>query len=63
MANFARKLARQNKLSTPEGKEEIELKRTEKQASQTQQTFGLENQKAVGNKPQNQVRQRRAGGA
>lgn len=64
MSSPGRKIARQNRRNTPEGREQIKQEQAEKQASQPQ--LNLKDQKqsfTPGHVPQTQVRQRRSGNA
>jgi len=61
MGNPGRKLARQNKRNSPEGKEQIKQEKAEKAVPLPPQSHMQPNQSAVGHKPQMQIRQRRAG--
>lgn len=63
MANPGRKLARQNKRSTPEGKEALKAEKQEKQSAQPQLNQPGANQTVQGtnNQPTTRVFQRRAG--
>lgn len=63
MSNPARKLARQQKRSTPEGKEQIKQEKAEKKAAQPPQPFLAQNQNATGHQPPTRIRQRRSGNA
>jgi hypothetical protein len=61
MSSLGRKLARQNKRQSPEGKEQIKEEQAKKQAAQPQQNQPLLNQNSVGFQPR--LRQRRSGNA
>ena len=63
MGSLGRKLARQVKRSTPEGKEELKQEKAETQPAQSAQNLALKGQNPTGFKPQMQVRQRRSGNA
>lgn len=63
MASLGRKFARQNKRSTPEGKEEIKQEKAEKQAALPPQNKPLLNQQRAGHQPQVRLHQRRSGNA
>jgi hypothetical protein len=63
MSNPARKLARQQKRSTPEGKEQIKQEKAEKKAAEPQQNSVLPNQSLTSNVPLMRIRQRRSGNA
>lgn len=62
MGNPGRKLARQVKRSTPEGKEELKQQEQEKkQAAPPPSTSPVQNQRATGHQPTTRVFQRRSG--
>ena len=61
MSSLGRKLARQNKRQSPEGKEQIKEEQAKKQAAQPGQDQPQLNQNSTGFKPQ--IRQRRSGSA
>ena len=63
MASLGRKLARQNKRNTPEGKEEIKQEQAEKKAALPPLNSPVSGQNKIGHTPQMQVRQRRSGNA
>ncbi len=61
MGNPGRKLARQVKRSTPEGKEEMKQDQEKKQAALPLNNLPVQNQKAAGHQPTTRMFQRRAG--
>lgn len=61
MGNPGRKLARQVKRSTPEGKEEIKQEQEKKQAALPPSTLPAQNQKVAGHQPTTRMFQRRSG--
>ncbi len=61
MASLGRKLARQSKRSTPEGKEELKLEQEKKQDGQPLLNQPAQNQKAAGHQPTTRMFQRRSG--
>ena len=61
MSSPGRKLARQNKRQSPEGKEQIKEEQAKKQAAQPGQAAPLLNQNSTGFQPR--LRQRRSGSA
>ena len=61
MSSPGRKLARQQKRNTPEGKEQIKQEQAEKKAAEPQKNALLPNQSLTGNVPPMRIRQRRAG--
>jgi hypothetical protein len=61
MSNPARKLARQQKRNSPEGKEQQKQEQAEKKAATPQQNSLLPNRSLVGNIPPMRIRQRRSG--
>ena len=63
MSSPGRKLARQNKRNSPEGKEQIKQEKADKQAAQTPQNQPLSKQSLAGHQPHTHIRQRRAGNA
>ncbi len=63
MGNPGRKMARQLKRTTEEGREQLKQEQTEKQAANPPKAESLHNQTATSHVPQMRVRQRRAGNA
>jgi hypothetical protein len=63
MGSLGRKLARQNKRQSPEGKEEIKQEQANKQAARPVQNGPLLPQSRTDFQPQVRVRQRRSGNA
>jgi len=61
MSNPARKLARQLKRNSPEGKEQQKQEKAEKKAELPQQNTLLPNRSQTGNIPPTRIRQRRSG--
>ncbi len=61
MANLGRKLARQSKRSTPEGKEELKVEQEKKQNALPLQNQPAQNQKVAGHQPTTRMFQRRSG--
>lgn len=61
MSSLGRKIARQNKRNTPEGKEQVKQDQAERKASQPSQPVTSLNQHATGHLPPTRIRQRRAG--
>lgn len=63
MASLGRKIARQTKRTTPEGKEQIKQEKADKQAALPPQNIPVQNQNLNAHQPQTRIRQRRAGNA
>ena len=63
MSNPARKLARQQKRNSPEGKEQQKQEKAEKKAELPQQNTLMPNRTQAGVVPPTRIRQRRVGGA
>ena len=61
MGNPGRKLARQVKRSTPEGREEMKQDQEKKQAALPASTQPVQNQKVAGHQPTTRMFQRRSG--
>lgn len=63
MSSPGRKLARQQKRNSPEGKEEAKQEKAEKKAAEPLKNNLLPNQSLAGNVPPTRIRQRRVGGS
>jgi hypothetical protein len=61
MSSLGRKLARQNKRNTPEGKEQLKQEKAEKQAAQPPQNLASHDRIDGANVPHTRIRQRRSG--
>ncbi len=61
MSSLGRKIARQNKRQTPEGKEQLKQEKANKQAALPQHNLPLHPQNPAGFHPQQRIRQRRSG--
>ena len=61
MSSFGRKIARQSKHNTPEGKEQLKQEQADKKAAAPLNNQPLQNQQVAGHQPATRIRQRRAG--